>query len=192
MEMSKEYYYHKLYELAAMLNSSHAPDTVLQAFVEGVAKALGAKGCSLLLLSPDRKNLVHTISYGLSARYVKKGQVSADKSIAQALDGEAVSILDATTDERVQYPRENKEEGIASILSVPMMQRGDIVGVVRVYTAEPHKFTADDTYFVWAAANLGAIALENARLYDSIAKDYEALKRDVAEWGLRIGGGGGM
>jgi len=192
METSKEYYYHKLYELAAMLNSSHAPDTVLQSFVEGVAKALGAKGCSLLLLSPDREKLVHTVSYGISAWYAKKGPLFADKSIAGALEGEAVAIFDAATDERVQYPRESKEEGIASILSVPMMQRGDIIGVVRVYTAEPHQFTADDTYFVWAAANLGAIALENARLYDSLEKDYEALKRDVAEWGLRIGGGGGM
>jgi GAF domain-containing protein len=192
METSKEYYYHKLYELAAMLNSSHAPDTLLQSLVEGVAKALQAKGCSLLLLSPDRKELVHAVSYGISARYIKKGRVSADKSIAQAVGGESVVVFDATTDERVQYPRENKEEGIASILSVPMMQRGDIIGVVRVYTAEPHEFTVDDTYFVWAVANLGAIALENARLYDSIEKDYETLKRDVAEWGLRIGGGGGM
>jgi len=192
MEMSKEYYYHKLYELAAMLNSSHAPDTLLQSFVEGVAKALQAKGCSLLLLSPDRKELVHAVSHGISARYIKKGRVSADKSIAQAVGGESVVVFDATNDERVQYPRENKEEGIASILSVPVMGRGDIIGVVRVYTAEPHEFTADDIYFVWAVANLGAIALENARLYDSIEKDYETLKRDVAEWGLRIGGGGGM
>lgn len=189
MESTKEYYYHKVYELAAALNSSHEPDAVLNSFVEGVAKAMGAKGCSLLILSPDRKKLLHTVAYGLSARYAKKGPVLADKSISGALDGETVAILDATTDERVQYPRENQEEGIASILAVPMMHRGDIIGVVRVYTAEPHAFTADDSYFVWAVANLGAIALENARLYENMAKDYDALRRDVMEWGLRMAGG---
>ncbi len=190
MEKSREFYYHKLYEQAATLNSARAPDAVLQGFVEGVAKAIGAKGCSLLLLSPDRKKLIHTVSYGISARYAKKGPVSADKSISAALDGEAVAIFDATTDERVQYPQENKEEGIASILAVPMMHRGETIGVVRVYTAEPYQFDADDTYFVWAVANLGAIALENARMYETMEKDYKALRQDVMEWGLRMGGGG--
>ena len=51
MEKSKEFYYHQLYELAATLNSTHAPETVLHSMVEGVAKAMGAKGCSILLLN---------------------------------------------------------------------------------------------------------------------------------------------
>jgi GAF domain-containing protein len=190
MEKSREFYYHKLYELAATLNSASAPDAVLNSFVEGVAKAIGAKGCSLLLFSPDRKQLLHSVSYGLSDRYAKKGPVSPDKSISDALEGEAVAILDATADERVQYPKENREEGIASILSVPMMHRGEIIGVVRAYTAEQYQFDSDDTYFVWAVANLGAIALENARMYDTMEKDYQALRQDVMEWGLRVGGGG--
>jgi GAF domain-containing protein len=189
MEKSKEFYYHQLYELAANLNSTHAPESVLQSMVEGVAKAMGAKGCSLLLLKPDKKVLRHTVSHGLSERYTtKKGPVSADKSIAEALQGEAVFVLDATSDPRVQYPAENKKEGIASILSVPMMLRGETIGVIRVYTGEPYEFNPDDTYFVWAVANLGAIALENARLFESAQKDYRTLALDVQEWGSRLRG----
>ncbi|HYA03106.1 MAG TPA: GAF domain-containing protein [Syntrophobacteria bacterium] len=183
MKKDKEFYYHKLYELAAALNSAHASETILHSMVEGVATAMGAKGCSLLLLMPDRKVLRHTVSFGLSERYtVKKGPLSADKSISEALGGEAVVVLDATKDERVQYPTENKKEGIASILSVPMMHRGDIIGVIRVYTGEPYDFTTDDKYFVWAIANLGAIALENARLYETVRKDHEELRREILEW----------
>jgi GAF domain-containing protein len=189
MERSREFYYHKLYELAATLNSASAPDAVLAAFVEGVAKAIGAKGCSLLLLSPDRKQLLHTVSYGLSDRYARKGPMSADESISDALEGTAVAILDATADERVQYTKENREEGIASILSVPMTHRGEIIGVVRAYTADRYRFDSADMHFVWAVANLGAIALENARMYDSVQRDYEALRQDIMEWGLRVGGG---
>jgi GAF domain-containing protein len=184
MRKGKESYYHELYELAAALNSAHATETILHSMVEGVARATSAKGCSLLLLMPDRKVLRHTVSYGLSERYtVKKGPVLADKSISEALGGgEAVVVLDATKDERVQYPTENKREGIASILSVPMTHRGEIIGVIRVYTREPYEFTADDKYFVWAIANLGAIALENARLYETVRKDHEALRREILEW----------
>jgi GAF domain-containing protein len=186
MDKSKEYYYHQLYELAAALNSLKTSETVLRSMVEGVATAMGAKGCSLLLLERDRQVLRHTVSSGLSVKYMtQKGPVSAGKSIAPALEGHAVAILDATTDERCQYPEENKKEGVASILSVPVMLRGEIIGVLRIYTSEPYAFNQDDTYFVCAVANLGAIALESARLYEQVKKDHRELAMEVQEWGIR-------
>jgi GAF domain-containing protein len=187
MDQKKEQYYTSLYELAATLNSSRSPESILQSVVEGVAKAMGLKGCSLMLLSPDKKVLLHTVSYGLSNWYVRKGRVSADKSISEALDGKAVAILEATQDDRVQYREQAKKEGIASILSVPMMLREEIIGVIRVYTADLYHFTMDDIYFVGAVANLGAIALENARLYETVQKDYETFRQDMLEWRAAMG-----
>jgi len=187
MEQTKEVYYWSLYELAAALNSARSPDSILRSIVEGVAKATGSKGCSLMLLSPDRKTLLHTVAYGLSNWYVKKGPVSADKSISEALQGKPVAVLEATKDDRIQYREQAKKEGIASILSVPMMLREETLGVIRVYTSEPYHFTMDDMYFVGAVANLGAIALENARLYEATQKDYETFRRDMLEWRAALG-----
>jgi len=178
MKTRVEVYYHSLYEVASILNSAHTARDILQSIVENVAKTVGAKGCSLMLLTPDRKILSRAASYGLSERYIKKGRVSADKSLSEALAGKLVNVLHASEDDRVQYPEQARKEGIASILSVPMILREEIVGVVRVYTAEPRKFTKDDTYFVAAVANLGAIALENAKLYETLKKDYETFRRE--------------
>ncbi len=180
-------YYHSLYEIAATLNSMRAPDEILRSIVKSVAEALEAKGCALMLLTPDKRTLLHAAAYGLSDRYVRKGPVSADKSIAKALEGEPVAVLDATEDDRIQYRKQAKEEGIASILSVPMLLRGEVIGVMRVYTAEPRHFTEADIYFVGAVANLGAIALENARLYESVQKDYEDLRQELAQWTAALG-----
>jgi len=187
MEEQERKYYQSLYEVAAAVNSARSPESVLRTIVESVARASGAKGCSLMLLTPDRKLLLHTAAYGLSDWYVRKGPVSADKSIADALAGRPVAVLNAAEDERIEYRKQAKEEGIASILCVPVTLRQEIVGVMRVYTAEPRHFTDADIQFVGAAANLGAIALENARLYDSVRKDYEALRQDVAEWRAALG-----
>ncbi len=189
MERNAAFYYRQLYELAAAFNSAHAPRAVLESTVEGLAKAIGAKGCSLLLLTPDKKVLLHTVSSGLSEGYAQKGPISADRSISGALDGRVVTVLDASKDERIQYPEEAKQEGIASILSVPVMLRGEVIGVIRVYTGRPYEFTPEDIYFVGAVANLAAIALENARLLETAQKDYETLRQDVLEWGVRLGGG---
>jgi len=180
-------YYYSLYELATAVNSSHTPEGVLWRTCRSVAKAVGAKGCSLMLLTPDRKLLLHTAAYGLSDWYVRKGPVATDISISEALEGKPIAVLDATEDERIQYREQAKREGIASILSVPMMLREEIIGVMRVYTDEPRHFTHDEIFFVNAAANLGAIALENARLYESVEKDYEALRRDILEWRAALG-----
>ena len=187
MEARKEIYYQSLYEMAAAVNSSHAPEAIVQSVLEGVAKAMEAKGCSLMLLSPDKKILLHTAAYGLSDWYVRKGPVSADKSISESLEGKPVAVLEATKDDRIQYREQAKKEGIVSILSVPMMLREDTIGVIRVYTSEPYHFTMDDMYFVGAVANLGAIALENARLYDAVQKDYETFRQDMLEWRAALG-----
>ena len=187
MEKAESKYYQSLYEVAAAVNSTRASEAILHYIVENVTKTVGAKGCSLMLLTPDRQLLLHTAAYGLSDWYVRKGPVSTDKSISEALEGKPVAVLDATEDERIQYREQAKKEGIASILSVPMMLREEIIGVIRVYTAEPRHFTMDDIYFVGAVANLGAIALENVRLYESVQKDYEVFRRDMLEWRAALG-----
>ena len=187
MEDTKETYYQSLFELAAALNSARAPDAVLQSIVEGVTKTMGAKGCSLMLLSPDRKVLFHTVACGLSDWCMRKGPVLADKSISEALAGRPIAVFDATGDLRIQYREQAKKEGIMSILSVPMTLREEIIGVTRVYTAERRSFTVDDMYFVGGVANLGAIALENARLYEAVNKDYETFRQDMLEWRAALG-----
>jgi len=187
MERDKESYYTSLYELAAALNSARSSESILQSIADGVAKAMGAKGCSLMLLSPDKKVLLHTVAYGLSDWYVRKGPVSADRSISEALEGKPIAVYEATKDERIQYREQAKKEGITSILSVPMMLREETIGVIRVYTSEPYHFTLDDMYFCGAVANLGAIALENARLYEATQKDYETFRQDMLEWRAALG-----
>jgi len=177
--LTEHYYYLTLNEVVTAVNSARTPDAVLHSIVENVTKAIDAKGCSLMLFAPDKKHLLHMVSYGLSDSYVEKGPLLIDKSMSEAMRGKSVIVLDATTDNRIQYRREKKKEGIASILSVPMRLRDKIIGVVRVYTAELRQFTEDDIYFVTAVANLGAIALGNARRYDSVQKDYNALRQEL-------------
>jgi len=187
MEAKEKIYYHGLYGVAAVLNSARAPESILHSVVESVARTVGAKGCSLMLLDPDKKVLLHTVAYGLSDWYVRKGPVKADRSISEAFAGKSVAVLDAATDERIQYREQAQKEGIASVLSVPMKLREEIIGVIRVYTAEPRRFSDDEIYFIGAVANLGAIALENARLYEACQKDYEEFRGDMLEWRAALG-----
>lgn len=187
MNKTNKTHYASLYQLAAILNSSLSPHNLVHTIVESIAKAMEAKGCSLMLLTPDRKVLLHTATYGLSDWFIRKGTVSADKSMSETLEGKPVTVLDAAVDDRIQYRRQIKQEGIASVLSVPVKLRDEVVGVLRIYTSEPRKFTDDDIYFASAAANFGAIALESAKFYETVQKDYDSFTQEMLRWRADLG-----
>lgn len=172
-------YFHALHQVAVDITSSLDPRVVPEAIVRSIAEAVGAKACSILLLAVDRQQLCHMASFGLSPEYMGKGPVLVDRSMADALDGHPVAVRDVRTDPRIQYAAEAVREGIASILSVPIRLREEVVGVVRVYSSEPRQFTIEDVEFVEAAANLGAIALENARRHEDVQYRFDMVSRYV-------------
>lgn len=175
-------YFHDLYELAIAINSAGSVQGVLHAVVENTARALRAKGCSIMLLTPDKKSLVHTVSYGLSDAFIKRGPRLVAKSLPETVKGRGrATVVDDVSEEshRVHFPDAAKAEGIVSILAVPVKLKGKIIGELRVYTSERRHFTRNDIYLAQAVANLGALALDNARLYETTQKAYHDLTQDV-------------
>ncbi|NPV54189.1 MAG: GAF domain-containing protein [Firmicutes bacterium] len=178
-----------LSEIAGRINSTLELAEVLDLLVENAAKALDVKAASLRLLDRSGKRLVVSSAYGLSEEYLQKGPVDVERSI---LDGEVLSggrpvkLLEAAEDPRFQYRQEAEREGIRSVLCVPLFVKEKPVGVLRVYTEMPYDFAEDEVDFLTALGNLGAIAIENARMYKELKDNYDRLMTDIAalhEWG---------
>jgi len=182
MDTKEDRFYRGLYQVALTINSSLDPQEVMRAIAESAAKALDAKGASIMLLSPDRKELYHSAAYGLSDWYVRKGSVRVDESMAASLAGRSVDIADVAADPRIQYRPQAVHEGIASMLSVPVRLRGQVIGLVRLYSATRREFSHDEIEFLEAVASLGAVAIENARRYAEVKADYDGVRQDMLEW----------
>jgi GAF domain-containing protein len=191
MNVRERNFYHALYELAAEITSADSSEKILQSIVEGVCKTIKGKGASILLLAPDRKSLIHSIAYGLSQAFIEAGPRSLEKSLPETVigKGQVATVYNiAQEKDRVQYPEIAIKEGLVSILAVPMKVRGDIIGELRLYTGEPTIFRDEDIYFIQAMANLGAIALDNRRLFDSCQRAYDSLANDYMNYRFsRIG-----
>ncbi|PIU53730.1 MAG: diguanylate cyclase [Deltaproteobacteria bacterium CG07_land_8_20_14_0_80_60_11] len=155
------------FDLAVNLSSSLEVKEILHAMTADLAKSLvGVKGASIRLLDEAEETLELVAAFGLSKKYLQKGPVSAQKSIAQAMkNGNPVIILNAATDRRVQYRAMNREEGIVSILAVPIKTKEKVIGVLRLYTKAVRHFTAEEIKLVTALAYLGGLAIQNASLY---------------------------
>jgi len=165
-------------EVAKAMGSTLEVKQILELIVNRSTQILGLKACSLRLLNTKTKQLELACSYGLSPGYLKKGPVDMDRSIASTMTGEVVWIEDAAADSRLQYPDRAKEEGIASMLSVPMVLMDKVIGVLRLYSSRPRKFMDSQIDFAQSMAEIGALALHNARLYEAVKADYQAVLED--------------
>ena len=165
--------------LAASISSSLDVKTILQTLTEDVAKSLDVKAASVRLLDDDKRTLKLVASYGLSDKYLNKGAISAEKSIAMALKGKPVVVKNAFTDDGVQYKKEKQEEGIVSILCVPIKSKEDVIGVLRLYSDRQREFTDDEIILVTALAYQGGLAIQNACMYLVIQDDIKDLKENI-------------
>lgn len=173
-----------LIEVSRSISSTLSLNEVLSGIVENAAKSFGFKAASIRLLDVERRYLDVKATYGLSDSYLKKGPVEVEKSPIdrECMEGRHVIISDVSMDRRLQYPDEIIREGIRAILSVPLSMRGTVIGVLRVYAPNPYSFKHMEIDFLSALASSGAIAIENARLFEHIKQEYEELTKDVWKW----------
>ena len=171
-------------DLAAAVNSSLDIKEILHDLTHRIGEALGMKGIAIRLLDKATGNLKLVASYGLSDKFLNKGPVSATKGAVQALKGETVVITDVETDPRVQYRKEDLEEGIRSILIVPIKARDEIIGTMRVYSGVKREYPEDMITFVNALAHQGGLAIRNASLYLSLQEDKKSLEEEI--WSHRL------
>jgi len=167
--------YETLIKISRSLSKSKDPEEIIRMTVESIKSALDIKGCALLLINRRSKELEVAASTGLSSEYLRKGPISALRSIGDSLEDGPIAVYDVSDDPRVQYPEAAKKEGIASILSVPIMLGDEAIGAMRAYTAEKWEFTLEDVNFVQALAQIAGILIEMTRLYQGQKEHIEAL-----------------
>ena len=180
---TKEIQYFKLFrDVCKVINSSLDLKKVLKLIVENIVNALEVKACTVFLLDRTRNTLEVSAAHGLSEAYLTKGPLDADKSISETLDGRIITIPDANNDPRVQYPAAAKDEGIVTMLSVPISVKDQIIGVLRIYTSDPRNFSEDEIEFICGLSDMGGIAIDNARMFDHLKEDHQKLIDETQRW----------
>jgi len=180
----KKVYLESYQNICKAISSSIALDEVLQLIVTNVVNVMNVKASSLRLLNKETQQLELVAYYGLSEKYVNKGPVTYDASIDDALAGKPVSIYDITEHKDSKYYKEALEEGIRSILSIPLRFQKEVIGVLRMYTDEPVKYTDEDLRFMTAISEQGAIAIINAKRFEravSNEKEYLRVFKEITK-----------
>ncbi len=155
-----------LSEISRRITSDMYLEEILQLIVAMTAETMNFKICSIMLLDESKQELVIKATQSKSRAYTKKPNVKLTESVAgrAVLERRPITIRDVRKTPGYQYPDIARKEGLCSLISLPLMVKNDIIGVLNCYTGTPHDFTEDEINLCTAVANQAAISIQNARL----------------------------
>jgi phosphoserine phosphatase RsbU/P len=167
-----------LNEIAVELSSILNVDELLKRIAELLSRLIDYQMFSILLLDAAEEKLQHRFSL----RFQENIQLKHDVLLGQGVVGyaaqhkQAVLVPDVSKDSR--YFSLNPET--RSELAVPLIYKDKVIGVLDLEHTRRGFFTEDHRRTITTLAAQVAIAIENARLYEQIARQEKRLERDLA------------
>ncbi|MFH0754623.1 MAG: GAF domain-containing protein [Candidatus Omnitrophota bacterium] len=167
-----------LVKVSQTITSEKYLDEILSLIVVVTAEMLNSKICSIMLLDARGVELSIKATQSLSDDYKKKPNLRVDSSLmGEVVKSKHSLVIDDVRREKRYFYREMAiREGLTSMLAVPMIVKDKVVGVINVYTKEPHVFTQDEIGVLQMVANQSAVAVENTKLMEESLKAREALE----------------
>ncbi len=172
-----------LYEISRRLNSDLDIDRVLADVLQMTSKCIGADNGSILILD-EKGNVSHKI---LTRRNMAPEKIKfvLHEVLSQGLAGWVVKhrqgqvVHDVTQDEQwVNFPDDDFVGG--SAISVPLLHRDRLVGVLTLRHKHTSYFTDDLLTLLSVIADQSAAAIENARLFDVVQAERAKLEAIIS------------
>ncbi len=167
-----------LYEVSRVVVSRRYLEEILLLVVELTARLTGSKICSMMILDEQKQELVIKATQSLSEHYRTKPPIKVGESVSgrAVLYKKPITVLDVTKESNYKYPEIARAEGLKSLISVPMMIKDQVIGVLNCYTAEEHEFTEEEVQILVGVANQAALAIENTKLLADKVAAIESLE----------------
>lgn len=167
-----------LEEISSLIAHSHDPAETLANVVALVRNRFNVAVCSVYLYDPGRRELVLSATVGLRPEGIGRVRMKLDEGLT-GLVAETmgpVSVSDAFTHPRFKYFPEVGEDLYHSFLGTPLVDSGELQGVLVVQTAESREFSSSEVRMLKTVAGQVASLVADAALLDHIA---QAVHSDV-------------
>jgi len=140
-------------------------DDLLRELLQGVRDALGSDTATILLLTPDGKNLAVRSEIGEEA---SEGQIRVPwgQGVAGRIAAERRARIVPDVPKAKPYS-EFLRKKIRSLVGVPLVAGDEVLGVFHSGTFQSREFTEEDVHLLELLAERAAVAIENARLYEA-------------------------
>ena len=153
-------------------------DEILNLIVVVTAEMLNSKICSIMLLDEKGVEFVIKATQSLSADYKLKPNLRVENSlVGQVLKTrKPLIVYDVRKEQKYFYRDLAVKEGLTSMIAMPMIVKDKAIGVINVYTKNPHTFTQEEVNVLQMVTNQAAVAVENTKLMEEALRAKEALE----------------
>jgi len=167
-----------LSQVSETVASNRLIEDVLQLIVTMTAQMMNSKICSIMLVEEQKDEIRIVATQSLSDTYRRKPPIKIGHSISgrAVKEQQPIYVPDVTKEGGFFYQDVAKQEGLCSLLSVPMMIKERAIGVINSYTSAFHVFTPEERTILQAIANQAAVAIEHTRLMEKSFEMQEALE----------------
>ena len=172
-----------LYVVVQAIVAKQRLEQVLHIAKTEIARVMGVPAVSVKLLSEDRRYLRFAAAHGLPEALVKN-EIDIWKSPLnrRIILGEMFVTGHFSEHEKFQFGEDFAAAGLQSVLLVPLKAEFDVIGVLGAYSTRPDQFEEEDVEFFRLAADVVAIAIANARAYETV----ETLIQERSQFMLQI------
>src|SRR5579862_2836506 len=149
-----------LEHIVRLSSSTLDHDAMLRTIIDETVEATGAEVCSLYLWDSAEKALILTATNGLSTAGVGRVRLGLGEGVTGWVAAERLPLVvpDVRQEPRFEWVPGLDQERFVSMLSLPIMSRDRVVGVMNLQTVEEHAFTQDEVDFAASiAAQLAGI-----------------------------------
>ncbi|HRE88260.1 MAG TPA: sigma 54-interacting transcriptional regulator, partial [Myxococcota bacterium] len=183
----------RLLEVHKRLAGEHNVQRLLEYIMDSAILLTGAERGFLLLDDESHKEgLEVKVARNLDQENIRNRHLKISRGIARRVisTGEPVVTIDAMEDERYREQLSVVDLRLRSILCLPMSLRGRVLGAIYLDNRfRTSAFADEDIDFMEAFADMAAIALDNARLLESLenqAKQMAAARKEIEALNERL------
>ncbi|MCS6777312.1 MAG: GAF domain-containing protein [Chloroherpetonaceae bacterium] len=157
---------HTLSEVSQAITSNLYLEELLQLIVGMTAQTMNYKICTVMLVDKEKGELVIKATQSDSKEYLEKPNLKIGESISGRAVAEkrAITVLDLLQAPEYQFPDVAQKVGVRSLASIPLMVKGEAVGVLNCYTEKVHQFSKEELSILQALSTQAALAIEHAKL----------------------------
>ena len=162
-------------------------EQLLDALLNRVQEALSVDTVAILLLDDDAQQLVARAAKGIEEEVERGVRIPIGRGFAGRIASERVPIFIADVDHADILNPILREKGVRSLLGVPLIVEGNLIGVLHVGSLTPRTFGPDDLAVLQLASARAAPAIERARLSARLRHEHSvsiALQRSLLPKGL--------
>ena len=172
--------FESLANVSRTINSTLNLDDALKVITAEACVLMRAKMSSLMMLDNSHEWLDLRASSGAGEAYLSKPRLSVDESLLGVVmrRKKPLQLENVQVSNRYQNVEVARREGLVSLVSVPLLFAGQAIGTLSVYTGQPYSFSNEEIRILSALAELSAIAIEKARLYERIVDVEEQMRQN--------------